>query len=99
MLPLSLLGRGFYRRKEEGKIDPRFRRAPHHAVLIDSKDMMTSTLNLNNNADVMVNEPEVVKKEIFPDNQFKYTNNNDHVHIPFIDDHHERHVQMRDAAV
>ena len=90
MLPLSLLGRRFYRRKEEGKLDPRFRRRPQ-PVPVDHKEIMTSTFSINN---INNNKPGQ-KEEIFPDT-FTYINNNEN--IPFVDgaDHH---VTTRDAGV
>ena len=78
MLPLSLLGRGFYRRKEEGKVDPRFRRRPP-PVATDHKEIMTSTISLNNN-DKLDNERG--KEEIFGA-QVDFTNSL--ASVPFID--------------
>ena len=45
MLPLSWLGRGFYRRKEEGKLHPKQYR--NEQPLLKDKEMMTSVQNLS----------------------------------------------------
>ena len=46
MLPLSLMGRGFYRRKEEGKKHPLYTRG-NLLKPVETREIMTSTFSLS----------------------------------------------------